>query len=165
MCFSVSPENRIYLIHLKGRFLKQVDKINDSLVNLIEDFDKKYKEFGETILKKYQNMKSDSKRYYKYSPTSTMSPTSSASRMSPFEDIDTYNISIKIEDESNIQIKQTNSNTHIHTNSTNQSKSNSNSNSNIQSNSNTHSKEMIEKHFIDKTESFLDDAWDIINSD
>ena len=134
MCFNLSLENKVYLNKVKGNIAKRIDKMNDSFIYFVEEFDKKYQQLGDVIIKKFNNMCRDSKG--KYTPAPTMTPSSSGSRLSPFEDISSHHTAINID---------------------NDSKSKSNSASNIAST------EMVEKHYIDKKESFLDDAWDIIH--
>ena len=112
--------------------------MNDSFIYCVEEFDKKYQQLGDVIIKKFNNMCSDSKG--KYTPAPTMTPSSSGSRLSPFEDISSHHTAINIDNDSV-----------------------SNQKSNSASNLVSASTEMIEKHYIDKKESFLDDAWDIIH--
>ena len=141
---------------MRIRLSNTLDKMNDSIVYAVEEFDKKYTEFGGIILKKFNNMwNSGNFRGYRYTRanSSYMSPSNSSSRISPFEIItteiqqtqqaqnsyDTHNVVINVEDENPTPILRT------------------------KSRSRSRSQEMVDKHFIDNTESFLDDAWDIIN--
>ena len=160
MCINLSYENKIYLSRMRIRLSRTLDKMNDSIVYAVEEFDKKYTEFGGIIVKKFNNMwNSGNSRGYRYTRenSSYMSPSNSSSRISPFEIItteiqqaqqtqqqaqqayDTHNVVINVEDENPTPISRT------------------------KSRSRSHSQEMVDKHFIDNTESFLDDAWDIIN--
>jgi hypothetical protein len=161
MCINLSYENKIYLSRMRIRLSRTLDKMNDSIVYAVEEFDKKYTEFGGIIVKKFNMWKSGNSRGYRYTSgnSSYMSPSNSSSRISPFEIItteiqtkqaqeaqaqpqqayDTQNVVINVEDENPTPISRTKSRSH------------------------SHSQEMVDKHFIDNTESFLDDAWDIIN--
>lgn len=159
MCINLSYENKIYLSRMRIRLSRTLDKMNDSIVYAVEEFDKKYTEFGGVIVKKFNMWKSGNSRGYRYTRgnSSYMSPSNSSSRISPFEIItteiqtkqaqeaqaqqayDTQNVVINVEDENPTPISRTKSRSH------------------------SHSQEMVDKHFIDNTESFLDDAWDIIN--
>ena len=148
MCLSLSYENKIYISRIKIRMSRALDKMNDTLVYAVEEFDKKYTEFGGIVVKKFNNiLNSGNSRNYRYTRTNS----SNVSPVSPFEIIttdssgnqsyDTHNTVINVEEDiSKTQLKT-------------QSK--------FQQTIKT--KELVEKHYIDNTESFLDDAWDIIN--
>lgn len=162
MCINLSYENKIYLSRMRIRLSRTLDKMNDSIVYAVEEFDKKYTEFGGIIVKKFNMWKSGNSRGYRYTRgnSSYMSPSNSSSRISPFEIItteiqtqqqaqqtqqqaqeayDTHNVVINVEDENPTPILSS------------------------KSKSQPQQQEMVDKHFIDNTESFLDDAWDIIN--
>ena len=159
MCISLSHQNKIYLSKMKIRLSRTIDNMNDSIVYAVEEFDKKYIEFGGIILRKFNNFwnsRNFNSRNYRYTRANSgyMSPSS---RISPFEiitsdisekqDYDTHNIVINVEEETSIPI-------------TKQYIPSQKPKSNQEQ---APSQEMVEKHFIDETESFLDDAWDIIN--
>lgn len=173
MCINLSYENKIYLSRMKAKLSRTIDSMNDSIVYVVEEFDKKYTEFGGIVLRKFNNFWNSrhmgSRRYsYTRANSSYMSPTNSNSRISPFEIIttdissqinqktfDTHNVVITVEEDDDNSNTNTNTNSEQNMSTLNQRKS--------QENSQPKSQEMVEKHFIDKTESFLDDAWDIIN--
>lgn len=171
MCINLSYENKIYLSRMKAKLSRTIDNMNDSIVYAVEEFDKKYIEFGGIVLRKFNNFwnsrHTGSRRYsYTRANSGYMSPTNSNSRISPFEIIttdissqiseknfDTHNVVINVEEDDDNS--NTNTNSEQNMSILNQRKP--------QENYQPKSQEMVEKHFIDKTESFLDDAWDIIN--
>ena len=150
MCFNLSYQNKMYINKIKGRITKKLDKMNERLIYYVEEFDKMYQEFGDMIIKEYRRMYQPngySSPAYQ-STEGVMSPYSSSSTISNFEEIDTNNVAITIE-EPDINLEQ-NSNTNFKTNFK----------TNIKKDT---TQELVEKHFVDNTESFLDDAWDIIS--
>ena len=152
MCLNLSYENKIHLNRIKSKMSRVLDKMNDTLVYAVEEFDKKYTEFGGIILKKFNTMwNSQNTRRYRYSRANSgyVSPASpfeiiseDNSEQTQIHSYDTHNTVIDVEEDvsskSNTQFQESKQKIH-------------------------QSREMVEKHFIDNTESFLDDAWDIIN--
>ena len=159
MCIKLSFENKIYLNRIKSKLSRTLDNVNSSFVNAVEEFDKKYTEIGGIIINKFNEIWYSNDRYrYRYNraPSSYMSPTNSSSRISPFEVINS--------EESD---KTTNMQSDVETNhvviNVNEEVESTLSKAQQQSKLQQKDKELVEKHLIDDTESFLDDAWDIIN--
>ena len=85
MCLSLSYENKIYISKIKIRMSQTIDKMNDTLVYAVEEFDKKYIEFGGIVLRKFNNileLRKFNSRNYRY----TRANSGYMSRqVSPFE--------------------------------------------------------------------------------
>ena len=144
MCIELSIENKIFLNKVKSKISKKLDKFNESMVRMIEKFDTKYNELGETILNEFNKFKSKNSYSYQQSRGYSNVQSSPSVEVSPDDGYD--NIIIQIE-------AQTNNNSII---------------PRVQIKDNTEPSipqqtEMVEKHTIDNKDSFLDDAWDIIH--
>lgn len=146
MCINLSYENKIYLSGIKAKLSKTIDIMNDSFVYLVEELDKKYTQFGGIVLKKFNSVWSSSNfksKYQNYRYT-----RANSGNIHPNSRISLFEI---ISKDISGEISQTNVNSNVVINI-------EESNTIVEK-----PKEMVDNHFIDNTESFLDDAWDIIN--
>ena len=123
----------------KNKVITGIDKFNGGLIDFLDNFDDKCTELGNYFIRKYK-FYFEKNRYTRGYSNYHFNNDSINTPLSP----DEYE-KIIIPDESNNSINKENI---IHT---------------IQPKEETKSTELVEKHIIDNRESFLDDAWDILN--
>jgi hypothetical protein len=140
--------NYTFSCEFKNKVISSIDSFNGGLIDLLDNFDDKCTEMGNFFIRKYKfyfekNRYTKEYSNYKYNRT-PLSP----------DDYEQINIPHSTQPELNMNIKQ---NTRPNQIVSNQIVSNQ-----IVSNQ-TNAIELVDKHIVDNRDSFLDDAWDILN--